>query len=143
MDLERFRITHSTLIEHYQFIEEHLEGIYAAISGKNLIEGLKDVEKDSLRCIVKEIKKVEQAKRIFIFTDEEYEQLDNIFKRRNFWCHNCYYDLAFDARTGGPKRRTDVDKMLSDLCDAKRLRENLYEKQMEWFEINAEQLREI
>ena len=86
---------------------------------------------------------VEQAKRISIFTDEEYEQLDNIFKRRNFWCHNCYYDLAFDARTGGPKRRTDVDKMLSDLCDAKRLRENLYEKQMEWFEINAEQLREI
>ncbi len=44
MDLQQFRIAHSTLMEHYQFIERELEGIYAALSGKSLYIGLKDVE---------------------------------------------------------------------------------------------------
>ena len=57
MNLKEVRITHSTLIEHYQYIEAHLEGNYAALSGKTLIEGLHDVEKDSLRRIINEIKK--------------------------------------------------------------------------------------
>ena len=60
MTLEKFRILHSTLVEHYQFIEAHLEGIYAAVSGKTLLEGLKDVEKDSIHRILKAIKKAEK-----------------------------------------------------------------------------------
>ena len=41
MLLEKFRITHSTLIEHYQFIEAHLEGIYASVSEKSISVGEK------------------------------------------------------------------------------------------------------
>lgn len=36
MVLKEFRINHSTLIERYQFIEAHLEGIYAALFGQAL-----------------------------------------------------------------------------------------------------------
>ena len=46
MVLKEFRINHSTLIEHYQFIEAHLEGIYAALSGKSFADGIREIEKD-------------------------------------------------------------------------------------------------
>ena len=124
VDLQTFRITHSTLIEHYQFIEAHLEGIYAVLSGKDFLSGLQDVEKNSLRHIVKEIKKIDAS----VFTGEEYEQLDRVFERRNFWCHNCYYDLVFDRKTQGPKKLEDVEKMYADLREAEDLRDELFAK---------------
>lgn len=95
MLLNEFRIAHSTLIEHYQFIEAHLEGIYAAISGKSLREGLRDVERDSLSGVVREIRGMEKEKQIKVFDAGECAQLDNIIERRNFWCHSCYYDMVF------------------------------------------------
>ena len=42
MDLKEFRIAHSTLIEHYQFIEAHLEGIYAAVSDQPFLDGIRN-----------------------------------------------------------------------------------------------------
>ncbi len=53
MDLKEFRIFHSTVMEHYQFIERELEGIYAALSGKSLYMGLKDVESYSLSKVIR------------------------------------------------------------------------------------------
>ncbi len=52
MNLNEFRITHSTVMEHYQFIERELEGIYAALSGKRFYAGLIDVEKFSINKII-------------------------------------------------------------------------------------------
>ncbi len=63
MVLNEFRILHSTLIEHYQFIEAHLEGIYAAVSDKPFVIGLQEVEKDSLSGVVREIKELEREKK--------------------------------------------------------------------------------
>lgn len=130
MLLNEFRIAHSTLIEHYQFIEAHLEGIYAAISGKSLREGLRDVERDSLSGVVREIRGIEKEKRIKVFEAEEYAQLDKIIERRNFWCHSCYYDMVFDRETGGPAKITDVQKLYADLKTAEQLREQLFHKKM-------------
>ena len=129
MDLEKFRIYHSTLIEHYQFIEAHLEGIYAALSGKPLFAALQDVEKHSLNRIIKEIREIEGSKNVTVFTDEEYERLEKVFQRRNFWCHNCYYDMLFDRKTGDPQKAEDIQTMFSDLREAENLREELFEKQ--------------
>jgi hypothetical protein len=131
MVLEKFRITHSTLIEHYQFIEAHLEGIYATISGKSFLDGLKDVEKDSLSGVVREIKEVEREKRITVFTEEEYKQLRRIIERRNFWCHCCYFDLTFDLKTGGPAKVRDVQVMFDDLREAEQWREQLFQKKID------------
>lgn len=130
MLLNEFRIAHSTLIEHYQYIEAHLEGIYAAISGKSLREGLRDVERDSLSGVVREIRGMEKDKRIKAFDAGEYAQLDKIIERRNFWCHSCYYDMVFDRETGGPAKITDVQKLYEDLKTAEQLREQLFHKKM-------------
>lgn len=130
MVLEKFRITHSTLIEHYQFIEAHLEGIYAAISGKSFLDGIQDVEKDSLGGVIREIKEVEREKKIAVFTEDEYKQLRQIIERRNFWCHCCYFELSFDRQTGGLARVRDIQLLLEDLKTAEQWREQLLQKKI-------------
>ena len=134
MVLKEFRITHSTLIEHYQFIEAHLEGIYAAISEKSFSDGIKEVEKDSLGGVVREIRELERDKKIRVFTEEEYAQLRQIIERRNFWCHCCYFEMAFDLKTGGPARVRDVQILFEDMKTAEQWREQLFQKKLDLLE---------
>ena len=136
MVLKEFRITHSTLIEHYQFIESHLEGIYAAISGKPFSVGLKEVERDSLSGVIREIKDLEKENDIAVFTEDEHRQLRQIVERRNFWCHSCYYELSFDLKTGGPARVRDVQKLLEDLKTAEHWRTQLFQRKMDLLKKN-------
>ena len=134
MVLKEFRITHSTLIEHYQFIEAHLEGIYAAISDKSFLDGVKEVERDSLGGVIREIREAEREKGIRVFTEEEYSTLRQITERRNFWCHCCYFELSFDLKTGGPARVRDVQVLFEDLKTAEQWREQLFRKKLELLE---------
>lgn len=125
MKRELFRITHSTLIEHYQYIELHLEGIYAAVCGKPLLEGLKEVEKDGLSGILRDILRVERERDIDVLSDGECEQLRQLFSRRNFWCHSCYHELVFDRKTGGLANIADVELLHRDLETAEQWRDRL------------------
>ncbi len=134
MVLKEFRITHSTLIEHYQFIEAHLEGIYAAISGKPFLDGVKDVEKNSISGVVREIRELEKEKRMQVFSEDEYTQLRQIIERRNFWCHCCYFEMSFDLKTGGPARVRDVQTLFEDLKTAEHWREQLFHKKIDLLE---------
>lgn len=133
MTMEEFRILHSTLIEHYQFIEAHLEGIYAAISSKYFVNGLKDVEKHSIHRTIVEIKKLEAENGRKVLTEEEYLQLQQILQKRNFWCHNCYYDMVFSDKTGGLKYERDIKLMKQDLWEAEVWRERLFDKKCDLF----------
>ena len=128
MVLNEFRILHSTLIEHYQFIEAHLEGIYAAVSEKPFAIGIQEVEKDSLGGVVREIKDLEREKKIKIFTEDEYNHLRGIIERRNFWCHCCYFEMVFDRETGGPAKVRDVQALFDDMKTAEVWRERLLQK---------------
>ena len=134
MVLNEFRILHSTLIEHYQFVEAHLEGIYAAVSDKPFVIGVQEVEKDSLGGVVREIKNLEREKKIKIFTEDEYNHLRGIIERRNFWCHCCYFEMAFDRKTGGPAKVRDVQKLFEDLKTAEQWREQLFQKKIDLLE---------
>lgn len=132
MTLEQFRIAHSTLMEHYQFIEAHLEGIYARLSGKSFYEGLQEVENISISRVLREIEEQEEERHVAVFTEEERERIRRATSRRNFWCHDCYYELVF-KRTGdrGPKRRSDIERLHRDLAEAAALRDELFEKKMQ------------
>lgn len=131
MTLDEFRILHSNIIEHYQFIEAHLEGIYAEISGNSFLKGLEHVEKYSIKRTINEIQKMERERNISVFTDEEYQQLEQILERRNFWCHNCYFDLPFDRKSGGLKKESDIKQLKQDMRHAEQLREMLFEKKLQ------------
>lgn len=126
MNRSEFRIVHSTLIEHYQYIEHHLEGIYAAISGKPLVYGLEDVEESTIGNIVCEIKKIETKQNVSIIPNEVYDRLENARLKRNFWCHNCYVDMLFKLN-GDPKKDADIKMLSTDLREAEDLREVLYQ----------------
>ena len=131
MDLKEFRIAHSTLIEHYQFIEAHLEGIYAAVSAKPFLDGLREIEKDSLGGVVRELRQLEREKGFSILSEEEYTDLRQIIERRNFWCHCCYFEMCFDRKTGGPARVRDVQTLFEDMRTAEQWREMLYRRKLE------------
>ena len=130
MILKDFRVTHSTLIEHYQFIEAHLEGIYAAISGKNFVDAVTEVEKNSISGVLREIRAVEKEKGLRIFTEDEYAQLRQLTERRNFWCHCCYFEMAFDHQTGGPAKVRDVQALFQDLKEAEQWRDLLFNRKI-------------
>lgn len=115
MTLEEYRIQHSTLIEQYQWIEFDLEGLFAFICGEPFYEAIQEIEKDSIGGVVREIKKIEKERNIVVFFDYEYEELDQIRQRRNFWTHACYTEV-YD-RQGVPKNASMLTK---DLVAAER-----------------------
>ena len=128
MTLNEFRIKHSHLIEHYQFIEAHLEGIYASLSG-NFFEGLQEVDRDSILRILHKIQAVSREKGIEVLSPDQVSTLQEINKRRNFWCHSCYFELAFGK--SGPKKAADVQHLIDDLKQAEMLRESLFARKTE------------
>ena len=109
MTLDEYRIRHSKLIEQYQWIEFDLEGLYAAISDEPFCEALWGIEKDSIGGVMRAIKKIENEKKMTVFSDDEYQELDTLRERRNFWSHVCYTEES-DEKTGIPQNA----KLLSE-----------------------------
>lgn len=133
MDLQQFRIAHSTVMEHYQFIERELEGIYATLSGKGLYDGLKDVETFSISKVIRMVQDQEKTHDIEILSDAEYDDLKSICLRRNFWTHNCYTEMVFSSKTGDPKKQIDIDQLYDDIRNAEQMRELLFNRKIELF----------
>lgn len=127
MTMEKFRMMHSLLIEHYQYIEHHLEGIYALLCGKSFLAGLEEVETSTINRLIQEIKRLEHENGVSIISVSDYEKLEYIRKRRNFWCHNCYVDMVVDVKTGNPKSADFIKTLIADVRDAEQLRENLFQ----------------
>ena len=121
MTLEEYRIKHSMLIEQYQWIEFNLEGLFAAIADEPFCEALREIEKDSIGGVVREIRKIEKEKNIVIFSEDEYQELDMLRERRNFWSHACYTE-AYDKNTGAPR---NAQMLLTDLWKAETFLEGL------------------
>lgn len=131
MTLFDFRVMHSTLLEHYQFIEFHLEGICAALGKKPFADTLEDVEKHSLGRLVQAVRRLEGGKRAPGLSDGVYKELNDLCADRNFWSHCCYTELAFDPKTGGLKRQEDRQRLVEDLRRAEELRELLLRQKVE------------
>ena len=126
MRLEEFRIKHSTLIENYQFIEQQLKGIYAAISGNEFLSALEDVELSNVRKLVVGIQEIENQNNISVIPVEVYNRIDESRLRRNYWCHSCYFKMAFKLN-GDPKYEKDINILKKDLREAEELREILFQ----------------
>ena len=131
MASEKFRLCYADLMEQYQFVEEQLERLYAAVSGKQYHKGLLDVEKAPLPAIIKAIQKLEKERNISVFTEEECDALFALIKRRNFWAHECFTTLVFKS-DGTLKHPEYMHRMAADLRDAEEWKEKLFNKQMQY-----------
>lgn len=116
MTLEEYRIKHSTLIEQYQWIEFDLEGLYAFICGEPFHKAIQQIEKDTIGGVVREIKEIEEQRNMVVFSQAEYEELDQIREHRNFWSHECYTE-GNDRQRGVPR---NAALLAEDLKDAQR-----------------------
>lgn len=121
MTLEKFRIMHSELIEHYQFIEMHLEGIYALLCGKSFVDGLSDVETRNIAYLTNEIKRMELEMGVSIISGDEHEKIESARLRRNYWCHDCY------TKPFNLKNTAFIKLLVDDVRKAEELREELYQ----------------
>lgn len=128
MTLEQYRILHSTLMEQYQWIEFDLEGLYAFICEKPFLEAIEEIEKDAIGGVVREIQRIEQQRAINVFSQEEYERLDRIRERRNFWSHACYTE-GRDKRTGVPR---NADRLAAELDEAENFSARLRQIKDHW-----------
>lgn len=132
MSLEDFRKKHSEVIEHYQFIEYNLEGIYAALQEKkSFMGGMEDVEKDNIKALMNRIRRIQKERNECIISEEEYEAIIAICDRRNFWCHNCYVDLVFDCISGDLRDLKDAKALTNDIISARAMRDRLFERKMQ------------
>ena len=131
MPSETFCLRYAYIMEQYQFIEENLEKLYAAISKKPYIIGLQDVDKSPLPAIVKAIQKIEKEQNITVFTTAEYEVLFQVIRRRNFWSHECFTKLLFN-KNGALKYPEDRFRMEEDIHQAEEWREKIFQKQLSY-----------
>ncbi len=125
MTLETFRERHSLLIEHYQFIEFHLEGIYAFLNDKGFFDGIKVVEKTNLQKLFDMVQVTTRKNNLQLFSEEDMTAIQNAIQRRNYWVHECYTVICTDGRS--IKKQSDVDLLEKDIREACRIREMLYE----------------
>lgn len=123
MTLEEYRINHSMLIERYQWIEHDLEELYAVLSEDPFYEALQEIERDSIGGVLREIRAIECQQNIVVLSEAEYETLDQIRERRNFWSHKCYTEPC-DKFTGVPE---NGELLLMDLQKAQTIQKWLRE----------------
>ena len=90
---DQFRVNHSKLIEQYQLIEFHLEGLFAIMqdNGTNFEELAKRVENDAMGELIRKVKFL-SVKLNFenILNKELFNALYKIRDDRNYYCHENY-----------------------------------------------------
>ncbi len=94
--LEKFRLLHSEIIEEYQCIEYDMRRIYSSMVNEDFEESMYELEDKNWGVILNKLKKLDKSDGNPYFSREEYDLLDEIRTRRNYWCHQCYLDFVYE-----------------------------------------------
>lgn len=134
--MDKLRILHSSIIEQYQFIEFHLEGIYALMCGKSFADGLEDVEKHNLRRLIAEVALLKDKNGSPLFAPSEYAAFNSLCDRRNYWCHDCYTKMLYDRKTNTPLKSNYL-QLSQDLQQAQKIKELIHSRFLQLSRENA------
>ena len=94
--LEKFRLLHSEIIEEYQCIEYDMRRIYSSMLNEDFEESMDELWDKNWGVILNKLKKLDKIDGNPYFSKEEYDLLDEIRTRRNYWCHQCYLDFVYE-----------------------------------------------
>ncbi len=111
--IDRFRKLHSEIIENYQCIEYDMKRIYSAMSSDDFDDNMEWLTYDNWGKILNKLRKLDNTDDNPFFTDKEYELLDEIRERRNYWCHQCYLDWVYIKDDN--KRQSRLERMTRQL----------------------------
>ena len=123
MELNEYRILHSEIIEQYQLIEFHLEGLFALMQGQgnNFKELAHRVENDAMGELIRKVRfLVKEFKYQDIITKNDFSILDQVRDDRNYYCHENFLENRADNYKSD--RKTNIKQ---DLQVAKDINEKL------------------
>ncbi len=113
MDINEYRILHSKIIEQYQFIEFHLEGLFALIqnNGDDFEELAKRVENDAMGELIRKVRFLVKEKSLSnVITKNDFYNLEKIRDDRNYYCHENFLNNITDNYQ--TKRTTTINQDL-------------------------------
>ena len=123
MELNEYRILHSEIIEQYQLIEFHLEGLFALMQGQgnNFKELAHRVENDAMGELIRKVRfLVKEYKYQDIISKNDFSILDQVRDDRNYYCHENFLENRADNYKSD--RKTNIKQ---DLQVAKDINEKL------------------
>ena len=112
MEIEVFRINHSRIIEQYQLIEWHLEGIFGLLEQGDFEELTHRVENDTMGELIRKVRFLIKENKVSLLSKEDFSILDDIRDDRNYWCHSCFLDV-----NDNPEKYGEIAKRLLSNLD--------------------------
>ncbi len=92
---ERFKAMHSEIIMYYQCIEHDMKRIYSGMAADDYYDCMDMLDGKNWGEILNKLKKLDYSDGHPYFTEKEYNLLDEIRERRNYWIHQCYLDFVY------------------------------------------------
>lgn len=93
--MDRFRALLGEIIEYFQCIEYDLKRIYSAISSEDFDECMDTLEGDNWGVVLNKLKSLDYTYDEPYLSQNDYQLLDEIRERRNYWCHQCCLDFVY------------------------------------------------
>ena len=121
MTIDEFRINHSKIIEQYQLIEWHLEGIFGLLEFGDFDELTHRVENDAMGELIRKVRFLVKENKVDLLTKDDFSILDNIRDDRNFWCHENFLDIQEDRE----KIKKQTQRIIDDLNTTIKMNEKL------------------
>lgn len=112
MEIEVFRVNHSRIIEQYQLIEWHLEGIFGLLEQGDFEELTHRVENDTMGELIRKVRFLIKENKVSLLSKDDFSILDDIRDDRNYWCHSCFLDV-----NDNPEKYGEIAKRLLSNLD--------------------------
>jgi len=129
--VDRFRMLHSEIIVYYQCIEYDMRRIYSAMCSDDFEDSMYELSDKNWGVILNRLKKLDNSDGDPYFTKAEYDLLDEIRSRRNYWCHQCYLDWVYIRNDW--EREERLRRLTSQLENEKNRTYKIHRKMQEYY----------
>ena len=95
MTYDDFKILHSETIGYFQLIESDLKWIYSLMHKGDIGHNYDALAKKNLGFVIQALKELDYSAGEPFISKDDYNFLDQMREKRNYWCHRAYLDFAY------------------------------------------------
>ena len=95
MTFSEFKTLHSETIGYFQLIEGDLKWIYSLMHKGDIEDNYDALEKKNLGFVIRELKELDYSEGEPLISKDDYNFLNQMRGKRNYWCHQAYLDFAY------------------------------------------------